>query len=116
MPANVAGAAGLRDGGSPCSLQRLPQALAGAAAGEVELGVGAREVYLDGLEADVELLRDLGVAAALAGEAGDAALARPQRVDARAHEPPRPRAGGAQLLERALGDAVGAAAVRDLHP
>src|SRR5215471_11284058 len=60
---------------------------------DLELAVDAREVELDGLHRDEELLGDLLVAAVAGRDLGNAALARGQRVEAAGEDLARPRAG-----------------------
>src|SRR5262252_802689 len=74
-----------------------------APTGDLELGVGAREMALDRLERDVELVGDLAICAAFGRQPRDAKLARRQRLDALAPRTSRSRADGVQFLAYASG-------------
>ncbi len=71
---------------------------------------------LDGLDAHVELLGDLGGRAPLSREPHDAQLAGGQGIGARLDDPPRPRPRRMQLLVGAGHEPLRAATVRQLHP
>ena len=85
------------------------------AGGDVELLVGVGEVGFDGAPGDVELLRDLPVAAPLRRERGDAVFGGGEGVDAGERVPARPGAGGVELAAGAAGEQAHPAAVGELE-
>jgi len=68
-------------------------------------------VALDRARGYEEALRDLAVGQALAGELGDATLARCQRVESCENDPARARARGAEICLGLLGQPLGAQAI-----
>ena len=84
------------------------------AALDPELGVGAREVALDGLERHIQLSGDFSVGPALGRELRDAELAGGQGFHAGAPRAPRARSGSLELAPRPGGQRPGAAAGGEL--
>jgi hypothetical protein len=78
---------------------------------ELQFAEDAREVTLDGAVGDEQRLCDLAVGKSPAGELGDTAFARRQRVEPGQDDAARARAGGAELGLGAFRETTGARAV-----
>src|SRR3954447_25175343 len=84
------------------------------AASDVELAVRARQVHLDRLDREEQLLGDLGIREARCGHVGDPALARRERIGAAGLLAAQSDAARAQLGSGRLAEPFGAALLREL--